>query len=151
MFLEDCWWCEQDSYSRECQTIRRSDRKPQSQCQYWSSENLDRVVLQSPARGETCLDKFWRQSFNLMARMDMLSKIRRTGIYHNTTEAVLKYVLHNWIFIPEIIMCRTDHYSRILFPTAFLLLNCVYWCLVLIWWMGGQHWSQEFISKILRY
>ena len=54
------------------------------------AENLDRVILQSPARGETCLDRCWRQSFNLMARMDVLSKIRGTSIYHNTTEAVLK-------------------------------------------------------------
>ena len=79
----------------------------------------------------------WRHSFNMMARLDLLGRIRRTSIYHNTTEAVLKWehwrqrqiqrhrVLQQNIF-------RTDYYSRILFPAAFIALNCVYWCVVLI-------------------
>ena len=30
------------------------------------------------------------------------------------------------------IKLRTDHYSRIFFPMAFIVMNCVYWCIVLI-------------------
>ena len=62
----------------------------------------------------------------MLARMDMLSKIRRTQIYHNTTEAVLKYV-YNQYFEFLISNSRTDHYSRITFPAAFLVLNCIYY------------------------
>ena len=30
------------------------------------------------------------------------------------------------------IILRMDHYSRIFFPMAFIVMNCVYWCIVLI-------------------
>ena len=43
----------------------------------------------------------------------------------------------NWCWsrsnLPERYLFRTDQYSRIIFPLAFILVNCVYWCTVLIW------------------
>ena len=35
--------------------------------------------------------------------------------------------------LPVRYLFRTDQYSRIIFPLAFILVNCVYWCTVLLW------------------
>merc|ERR1719412_2478011 len=71
------------------------------------ADNLDQVFLSPPAKGETWVEGLWRNCFNTMGRFNFLSRIRRSQIYHNTTEAVLK----------------TDYYSRIIFPLAFIILN----------------------------
>ena len=74
------------------------------------------MCLERPARGETAMEALWRRTFNLLSKLNILGVMRRSDIYWNTTEAMLK----------------TDHYSRIIFPIIFVIINAIYWCLVLL-------------------
>lgn len=49
----------------------------------------------------------------------------------------------NWCWsrsnLPVRYLFRTDQYSRIIFPLAFIVVNCVYWTTVLIWFYDFLH------------
>ena len=118
------------------------------------AENLDQVVLPSPSRGETVLDRCvdTNTSVQYCAELQVLAaQLQHDGSagpagqdqedlhlpqHHRGRAQVgtvdrdrdrdrVDGVLQQNIF-------RTDYYSRILFPAAFIALNCVYWCVVLI-------------------
>ena len=59
----------------------------------------------------------------------------------------------NWCWsrsnLPVRYLFRTDQYSRIIFPLAFIVVNCVYWTTVLIWLYDFLH-QQSSISKEIK-
>ena len=64
-----------------------------------------------PEEDETCEDIVWRIIFDYMSHFNWLAGVRRTQLYHNTTE-----VIH-----------AMDGNSRKIFPTVFALINIIYW------------------------
>ena len=59
----------------------------------------------------------------------------------------------NWCWsrsnLPVRYLFRTDQYSRIIFPLAFIVVNCVYWTTVLIWLYDFLH-QQSSISEEIK-
>ena len=49
------------------------------------------VDLSPPAKGETLTERVWRQCFNILGKMNVLAMMRRTLLYNNTKEAVLRW------------------------------------------------------------
>ena len=111
------------------------------------AENLDQVVLPSPSRGETVLDRCVdiNTSVQDCAELQMLAaQLQHDGSaglagqdqedlhlpQHHRGRAQVGTLDRDRVLQQNIF--RTDYYSRILFPAAFIALNCVYWCVVLI-------------------
>ena len=73
-------------------------------------DQMDKMK-EEPEEDEKMIDKIWRVVFDGLSHFNWLSWLRRTQLYHNTTE-----VIHN-----------LDAHSRKMFPSLFAILNVIYW------------------------
>merc|ERR1711892_942193 len=74
-------------------------------------EALDKVEP-GPLPDESWTDAGWRVMFNRLANYNWLGKVRKSQLYHNTSDVINSL----------------DARSRKIFPGLFTLLNILYWC-----------------------
>ena len=64
--------------------------------------SLSQVSISAPKRGETFGHRIWRHCFNMLRKLNLLALMRRSGIYNNTTEALLRSgSAHRIVAVPE--------------------------------------------------